>query len=97
MIKQQQLRKARTDLLMQTIKALEPVEYFKLVGLMSLNYGQSSDLTKKYLQELKDAEFILVNNGIITTSEQIKALQNAEIKKAEIEVKTLEKEMLEPI
>jgi hypothetical protein len=89
----QAMRKARLNLIVNTLKALGEVEMLKFKGLMSINYGFRSNTTIEYLNELRDAGFIIINNGLIYLSDEQKKLQNQEVKKAEEEVKELEDEI----
>jgi hypothetical protein len=87
------MRKARLNLIINTIKALGEIEIQKFKGLMSLNYGFRADTTMEYLRELADAGFLVINNSLIYLSDEQKKLQNQDIKKAEEEVKELEEEI----
>jgi phosphosulfolactate synthase (CoM biosynthesis protein A) len=93
MARQQELRRGRLNLIINTLKALGDVELQKFKGLMALNYGFRSDTTMEYLNELRDVGFIVINQGLVYLSDEQKKLQNVEVKKAETEVKELESEI----
>jgi len=92
--KTQQMRKARLNLLLNTIKALRSVEFSKIIGLMSLNYGFKSDLTREYVNELENAGFVTVKEGVIALSQDYLGKMEAEMRKAKKQLEKREKEMI---
>lgn len=84
--KVQQMRKARLNLVLKTIKALGSVGYMKLIGLLGINYGFTTTVIKEYISQLKDADLIRVEKGIVYPSELTTKLEKEEIKKAEKEL-----------
>lgn len=85
------MRKARLNAILTMIRTLQPVPYNKLRGLLAVNYGFKTDTTSNYIRELKDAEQINIENGIVTIAPMQELIVKKEVQKAETELKAYEK------
>ena len=91
MSRTQIMRKARLNMVLNTVKTLAEVEVSKLLGLLSVNYGFKSKLSREYIRELKDSGFLDIIDGFVKLSEeykkQINLKETKEIKEADKELK----------
>lgn len=68
----QQKKKQRMDTILGIIKANKIIDFKKLIGLMAVQYGIKTATSRIYVRELRDAEIIIVNDGVISLTEEYK-------------------------
>jgi len=92
----QRRRKARVNIVLNTVKAMGKVEYRQLIGLMSVNHGFKPDLSRSYIRELSDAGYLIVNDGIVTLTEDYKKQIGLKEVKAKKELNDYDKSIQKP-
>ena len=68
----QQRRKGRINIVLNIIKSMETVEIRQLIGILSVNHGFKTELSKQYIRELKDAGYLNLKDGLIFLTENHK-------------------------
>jgi len=86
----QRRRKARLNIVLNMVKAMETVEFVKLIGLLSVNQGFRSDLSRQYIRELRGAGYFKLEDGNISLTEEYKKQLELRTKKVEEEIKERE-------
>lgn len=75
------------------IRTLQPIPFIKLRGLLAINYGFKTETTRGYLKELKDAEYINVEQGIVNIAPAQEQKIKKEIQKSEVELDDYDKKL----
>lgn len=64
-------RKKTFSLIQQILKSMEskgPVSYSQLTAIVQVNYGLSDKTARLYLKTLREAGFIIIDNGCVRSS-----------------------------
>jgi len=60
-----ELKKERLDKICKMIGALRECDYGRFVALIQINIGVSDKIARDYIQLLRNADYIVINNGKI--------------------------------
>lgn len=63
-------KRRRMQKIQNFIKQEKEIAYRKMVAMVVILLGSSDNTARKYIQTLKDAEYITIDNGIVRLNEK---------------------------